>query len=376
MPFLSKIFEKVVARYWIFPFVQGKVKNSQYAYLGGPGSGTTCALTLLYNRILHFLDRPGAVRVLSIDFAKAFDKGLHHVIIAACVRFQLPSLAVKWISSFLFDRRQCVRVNECLSRWSSISSGVPQGSVLGPLLFCLVVDDFSTIFPNSLCIKYADDFTILHFVRNSADDLCQLEWNNVVDWADRRGLPINLSKCNVMDIVTKKDLILHPIVSSDLSIKSVSCVTLLGVSFTSDMKWNTHVNNIVSKASRKLYILCNLVKANCPSATLLQVYNACIRSVLLYAFPVFCNCSLYLQNRLLSIERRASRIMSIQPNPPLLQVTESVCTRLFNSIESFPGHPLRSMFVERDPTPRNSATLKVPQGRTKRFTSSFIRFSR
>ena len=109
------------------------------------------------------------------------------------------------------------------------------------------------------------------------------------------------------------------------------------------------------------------------SATLLQVdvqYNASIRSILIYAFPVFCNCSLYLQNRLLSIERRASRIMCIKPDPPLLQVTDSTC-KLFNSIESFSDHPLRCMFVERDPTPINSRTSKVPQGRTKRFTSSF-----
>ena len=124
----------------------------------------------------------------------------------------------------------------------------------------MVVDDFSVLFPNSLCIKCADDFTFLHFVRDGTDDHCQLEWDNVVDWANRHSLPINLNKCSVMDIVTKKDLTLNPIVSSNgVVIESVSCVSLLGVTFSNDMKWGIHVNNIVSKASRKLYILCNLV---------------------------------------------------------------------------------------------------------------------
>ena len=263
LPLLSKILKKFVVRYWISPFICSKIKNSQYAYLSGPGSGTTNALTLLYNRIVHFLDRPGAIRVLSIDFAKAFDKVLHNSIIDACYRFHLPLQAIKWISSFLSDRKQCVRVRKSFSQWSSISSGVPQGSVVGPLLFCMVVDDFCTIFENSLCVKYADDFTILHFIRNSEEDRCQLELNNASDWAERRGLPINFSKCTVMDIVTKKTLKLDPIVTSHgYNVENVSCIPLfvLGVTFSSDMKWDIHISNAVSKASRKLYILYNLVK--------------------------------------------------------------------------------------------------------------------
>jgi ribonuclease P/MRP protein subunit RPP40 len=317
------------------------------------------------------------VRVICIDFAKAFEKVLHHVIIDACMRFHLPALAIKWITSFLSDRQQCVGINNRFSQWCSVSSGVPQGSVLGPLLFCMVVDDFSTLFPNSMCIKYADDFSILHFVRSAVEDRSQLEWDNVVDWANTRGLPINFNKCAVMNIVTKKNLTLSPIVSCPgNTLESVTRVLLLGVVFSADMKWSDHVNKVVSKASRRLYILCNLAKSRCPPSTILQVYNACIRSILLYAYPVFCNCPVFLQKKLLAIENRAFRIMRQQPDLDILQVADSLCSRLFRSIESVPDHPLRSMFDERAPTPRNSSTLKMPRGHTKRYTSSFIRFSR
>ena len=376
LPLLSKVFEKLFARFWLLPFIQNKVQNTQYAYIPGPGSGTTCALTFAYNRIVKFLDSPGAVRVISIDFSKAFDKVTHKEILDALVRFEIPFFAVKWIASFLSGRQQCVRVGTDFSQWSPVSSGVPQGSVLGPILFCLVVDSIRTAHSNSMCIKYADDITILHFVRSNNDDHAQIEWNNIAEWASFHHLPINLNKCFVMDIVTKKCITLRPIFISDgFMLRNVKCVKLLGVTFADNMKWDVHVNNIVSKASRRLFILCNLVRSNSPIDVLVRVYNACIRSLVLYAYPVFCNCPKRLQNRLLAIERRAFRIIRSKPECDLLQEADSLCSRLFAAIESNPSHPLRDMFSSRAPTPRNQSSLKVPFGRTKRFTQSFIKFA-
>ena len=114
----------------------------------------------------------------------------------------------------------------------------------------------------------------------------------------------------------------------------------------------------------------------CPSSTILQVYNACIHSVLIYVFPFFCNCSISLQKKLLAIEKRAFRIMHLHPDQNLLDVANSQCFRFFDSIECYADHPLRCMFDERNPTPRNSKTLRIPKGRKKRFTSSLFRFSR
>ena len=124
------------------------------------------------------------------------------------------------------------------------------------------------------------------------------------------------------------------------------------------------------------YIIRNLVKSHCPTSSVLQVYNACIRSGLLYAFPVFCNCSISLQKRILAFEKRECRIMQTQPAADVLQVANAICSRLFDKIESSANHPLRCMFDERAPSSRNPRTLKIPQGRTKRFTSSFVKFSR
>ena len=224
LPLLSKVFEKLIARHWLLPYIKDKVKPNQFAYLSGPGSGSTCALTLVYDKIVSFLDRPGAVRVLSIDFAKAFDKLLHNRIVNAAINFRLPEPAVKWIASYLTDRQQCVRVGNVLSSWSPVTTGVPQGSVLGPLLFCIVIDEFSCVCSNSSCIKYADDITILHFIRNCADDFCQVEWDHAIEWAERNDLPLNTSKCCIMNVVTKRNLSVPPIILSNGQFYVVCCL--------------------------------------------------------------------------------------------------------------------------------------------------------
>ena len=154
---------------------------------------------------------------MSVDFAKAFDRIPHSGIVAACIKFGLPKEAIAWIVNFLSNRFQRVGCRNVYYSWSSVTSGVPQGSLIGPLLFCMFVDDINTVCTNSSIFKYADDVSILHFVRRSSDDQLQHELNNVIAWTENQNLPINFSKCNVRDIVTKKSITLTPVTAGNLS---------------------------------------------------------------------------------------------------------------------------------------------------------------
>lgn len=381
LPILSKVLERTVARKWILPYLSSSANRSQFAYLPGSGGGTTTALTLMEHEILKFLDSSsGAVRILSVDFAKAFDKIPHSGIVSACINFRLPKDVILWIMSFLCDRFQRVKCNGQLSSWKFASSGVPQGSVIGPLLFCMFVDDIKALCKNSSTFKYADDVTILHFIRKASDDKLQLEFNKVISWSECRGLPINFTKCKVLDIVTKKTLNLSSIVTSDSTVVPVvASITLLGVTISNDLRWNLHVDSIIKKASRRIFLIRNLRKAGCPYSTMFLAYTSLIRSVLVYAYPSFCNFPLYLQAKLLRLERRVFRIIKGGEDndlPTVIDTGELLCQRLFNKVVADDNHPLRSCFTLRTSRTRTNKVLQPLKAITSRFSSSFMRFGR
>ena len=138
LPLLSKVLEKLVLRYWFPPFVKS-IDSNQFAYIPRPGSGCMSALTLLQHYVLNHLDsRSGAVRLLSLDFSKAFDTLPHASIVKSCIQRRIPIQAVKWVANYLRDRRQRVVLGDRFSSWHSPHSGVPQGCILGPISFFAV----------------------------------------------------------------------------------------------------------------------------------------------------------------------------------------------------------------------------------------------
>ena len=189
------------------------------------------------------------------------------------------------VSSFLQNRVQCVWWNGQSTKWSPIPSGVPQGSVLGPILFGLVVNSFHPVCLNSRAVKYADDVTILHFVRSPSEDNLQAEWNNCVNWASVNKLPLNILKCKVLNIVTKKNLVLSKVLCSPgYFLPEVDELKLLGVIFSSNLKWNAHVNSIICKATRRIFIIRNLKRSDCSSELIFRAYVSFIRSVFFVIF--------------------------------------------------------------------------------------------
>ena len=266
----------------------------------------------------------------TLDYSKAFDTLPHSSIIKSCIQCRMPFQAVKWVIHYLKNRTQCVTFNEKFSSFHSPQSGVPQGSLLWPILFCCVLSSLSPIHVNTKMIKYADDINVLHFIRSADEDRLQSEFDHISSWSAEVGLKLNFSKCFVTNFITSKSLHCSPIYDSSGSPLAVShSVKILGVTFSDDFKWNQHIKNIVHKASRGIFVIRNLKRSGCDSKILYNVYLALIRSVLLYCFPCFCNAPAYLLRMISKVESRVLRIVfgssSLESEGDILVHAENMC---------------------------------------------------
>jgi len=291
LPILAKTFERLVLRKWFVP-VGSNMDKMQFAFTPGKGKGCSAALSLLQHKILSFLDQEsGAVKILLVDLTKAFDRATKSAVISALQKLKVSPNIILWTYNYMSERFQAVKVNGKMSQWNPVLSGVPQGSVLGPFLFAAILDDLQVVKPNSHLIKYADDLTVLHFIRRKADDDLQTELDHIREWCSSVQLQMNPKKTKVMDIITtKKPLELSTIIAEGTTIEKVNQTKLLGLNIQHDMKWDAHIHETVKKASKRLYAVLALRNLGSPRNLLMQYYSATIRSILLYAYPAWCNC--------------------------------------------------------------------------------------
>ena len=141
-------------------------------------------------------------------------------------------------------------------------------------------------------------------------------------------------------------------------------------------KWNSYINYIVKSASRRIYMILYLKRARCSDDILFSVYAALIRPILLYAYPVVCNMSLYLRNQLLRVENRVLRIInSDRKFPTLFSVGDNICQKMFARVVTNDDHPLREFFLSDSVRRlRIFCPLRMPRTKTERYKNSFLKY--
>ena len=222
---------------------------------------------------------------LCLDFSKAFDTINHEILIRKLDHVGVRGIAGQWFASYLANRSQYVRLRGTSSSVKSLRTGVPQGSVLGPLLFIIYINDMSKVCPDLKCIHYADDTTVYSScadVHRLTDSL-QVGLDRLDGWYRANRLLLNVSKTSCILISNSLCAADVPgIILNGDPVGFVDCCKLLGVFIDKDLKFKCHTDTVCKRLSRSTGLL-RKVQLYLPDFVVARLYFSLFQSHLAYA---------------------------------------------------------------------------------------------
>ena len=253
----SKVFERIVFKYVFNHFKENFIINNFQSGFQS-GRSTVTQLLELYHQFCKAVDDKKEIRVVFLDIRKAFDKVWHNGILHKLSLCGIRGNLLKWFKSYLTNRMQRVTLRGQYSSWGKIGAGVPQGSVLGPLLFILYINDITSVVRHSNIRLFADDTCLFIEVDDRVETVSKLEGDllNIEQWADKWLVSFAPEKTKSLTVSNKRDSNQNPVIHfKNHIIEEVQSHTYLGLLFTSKLSWNMHINNVEQKARKRLNML-------------------------------------------------------------------------------------------------------------------------
>lgn len=317
LPVLSKISEKV-ACYQInnYFYSNSLFDNLQSAYK--KYHSTTTALLNIVDDIYKGLDKSEITILILLDYSKAFDCANHRLILAKLKSLGFHNDALAWIVSYLTDRKQMVKTNSGESRWVILKNGVPQGSVLGPLLFTVLVSDVKKVINHGKYHLYADDTQlyysckvndIVNVVNNINSDLAGVE-----TFSKKNCLMLNTSKSNYIiigsniNLVKLKKISFPNLIINGKIIERKIHVKNLGITFDEVLSWTKHVNLSIGKAYGKLKQVYRFKKFLSSEAKI-NVCECYVLSHFNYGDIIYQNMSDFLKRKIQKVQNNCFRFI-------------------------------------------------------------------
>ena len=250
-----------------------------------------------------------------LDFSSAFDKVDHNLLLTKLHSLGIRGFLLQWIQDFLSQRKQRVVFKGAVSDWCSVTSGVPQGSVLGPIFFVLFVNDINDVISSPL-FQFADDHTMLRPILSERDHVAlQNDIHNIFQWTLCNKLPLNLSKCSVMHMTrSKSPNYCDTYIMGDGTLVEVDEFKLLGVTFSKDLSFDSHIDAISNKVS-KLSGFITRCTSGMSSYALLNLYKALILPHIICCACVWAPHQRNHLDRLEKVQRKITRTLFYKEFP-------------------------------------------------------------
>lgn len=221
-----------------------------------------------------------------LDFSKAFDKVNHHKLCNKLDHYGIRGKCLQWIRSFLTGRTQQVVLGGSLSNKADVLSGVPQGTVLGPLLFLIYINDLPS-YVNSTIRLFADDAYLYNIIDSVNDSLLlQSDLDNLQLWEKYWDMEFHPQKCKTLTITNKTKPITTTYSIHNEQLESVANAKYLGVILNKKMRWNTHIAAITKKANQQIMFLQRNLR-ECPKNLKASAYKVYVKPILMYASSVW-----------------------------------------------------------------------------------------
>ena len=273
------------------------------------------ALVNMIDSWLNAIDNGKMIGIVLVDFKKAFDLVDHQIFLDKLSVYGIKDEALMWFNTYLTHRKQQVSVNNCMSDFKQITYGVPQGSILGPLLFLLFINDLPLYTKNVSTDLYADD-TTLYDIQDSMErieDNLQSALNNLHVWCRNNGMILNSSKTKVMLVTTnQKRQRLH---NENLDLKfnneplnMISNDKILGIYVDKNLNWSDHIKHLSRKITSSIWLL-SKIKKFLSQAHRVQFYKSYIQPHIDFCNIVWGSSSETNKLKIFKLQKRACKVV-------------------------------------------------------------------
>lgn len=377
---LSKLMERVVHKY-LYPFIIRHIPSQQHGFVHGRSTNTN--LAIFTNDVLRGMDDGYQIDVIYTDFEKAFDRVDHIILLRKLQELGIRGNLLRWMESYLRNRSQAVVVAGHRSDFVSVPSGIPQGSILGPLLYASYLYDISSCFRFAKFLMYADDTKIYAYIKTDADThQLQNDLDSLCKYYRDNRIGVNVSKCTQITFTRKRQKLDFPYTLDNRTLARTNTVKDLGVIFDSKMLMSDHITAMVAKAYKNLGFVLRVSRPFSDPLCIKVLYFSYVRSALEYCsniwnpnyvtysrdieqiqskFIKFLNYRTQTNKCAYEVACEHHKLMQLKDRRTLLQLMflHDVCSNRINSPE------LTSMFLQ----------FRTPHKRTRHATLFHVPFS-